>query len=255
VQSCALVLALVALEQGRAFANGTHVHITAPNGSTSSTDPTTTDPITGLPMVIPGYTSTHRYDGAPGKSSTTDTYFPTSLGGKPVTDVDGSVTTPAGNVVNFAATFAGGVLPAKFELNLGVALNSTVGPDGSLTFPVLALAGGTGDTLFNGVDLTSYASSPGSFSLGDTISFTGGTSSLVAGDLVGTSDVSFTPSTGYTTSDPFTGTAEVVALIELTPVPEPRTLAVAGLGAIAMVLWVHLQRARGRWGPHQALPA
>lgn len=69
------------------------------------------------------------------------------------------------------------------------------------------------------------------------VDFVDGRSSLLPGFLVGTSEVTFSSSGGYTTENPFTGTADLLAgTLQCDVCPEPGSLVMIGVGGALSLL-------------------
>ena len=119
------------------------------------------------------------------------------------------------------------------DLNTGIF--ALIGSNTGL-FPVL-----NNDTasLFIGVDLTAWLPNETPFSAGDIFTFSDGTSAQLPGFLIGTQAISFDSQNGFTTTAPFTGSAEVLGTGSVAAIPEPTTLL-----AIALSLATLSRRAR-----------
>ncbi|HWY22646.1 MAG TPA: PEP-CTERM sorting domain-containing protein [Candidatus Acidoferrum sp.] len=93
------------------------------------------------------------------------------------------------------------------------------------------------DNIFVAVNLSQWAPVASSFPLDTKFSITNGLSALLPGYYFSVTPITFNPSLGFTSSDPFSGTVFTVAEHDLSSVPEPATwlLFLGGaLGAIAV---------------------
>ena len=91
--------------------------------------------------------------------------------------------------------------------------------------------------LFVAVDLTQWLSFPTSYNIGDQLTITNGTSTLLPGFLFGTAPPLLGPN-GYESSALFTGDAIILA--EADGIPEPSTIVLFGLSGLVL-----LRRRRG----------
>jgi hypothetical protein len=228
IQFLAVIFTALSFMGPSRLASANVVHsITGPTGSTADVDPTT-----GNGIIIPGFTNHEDFSGPPGKTTTRKTVFPDSLNNLPVTNVDGTFTDPNGNVSHFTDAVAnnGNFVP----------LHSVVPPI-AVSFPGLVAT--TGTTLYQAVDLSQVLANLPMFSLGETFTFTDGTSASLPGFLVGTSSVGFNSGSGFTTASPFTGTATAEFSFSIQSVPEPSTI-IPALTAVSLGLLFALRRLR-----------
>lgn len=117
--------------------------------------------------------------------------------------------------------------PGSLSLsNLGDGILSLFGYD---EFLVPGLTSTTTD-LFIGVDLMEWLNNSTPFNKGDLFTFVNGVSSSLSGFIVGTSEISFSSTQGWTTANPYTGSATADATIDGAAVPEPSTLFLLGSG-------------------------
>lgn len=85
--------------------------------------------------------------------------------------------------------------------------------------------------LYMAVDLVQYLSNPAQFSIGDMLDFIDGVNPLFPGVLLSNEPTTYDPLTGYSTSNPYTGSALVSGIIDgKSVVPEPLTIALIGIG-------------------------
>jgi hypothetical protein len=121
------------------------------------------------------------------------------------------------------------------ELDIGLAALLFAGADEFLLPELIS----DSHDLYIGVDLTQWLSFPIPFGAGDQFTFINGISDLLPGFFVATSLVGVLPGIGYAADQPFTGNATVRGAID-GQAPEPATLALLGIGAVAYL-------ARARW--------
>jgi hypothetical protein len=137
-------------------------------------------------------------------------------------------------VVNAAALqFAGGLYS---EIPLDGYL-APLGP-GGVTWPWFEWPT---TNLFVGVNLVAYLEGGGAiYYVGETFQIVDGTSPQLPGMLFGTTDVSFNPDSGYTTANPYTGSATVFGDQNLRETPEPASLSLLILGGASLLArrWV-----------------
>ncbi len=88
-----------------------------------------------------------------------------------------------------------------------------------------------------GVDLAQWFLNPPVFNFGDTVTFTNGTNPEYSGVIIGTSEIYFDGTLGFSTDNPFTGTLTITGGIDgqVVPVPEPTsTLNLLALGTLGV---------------------
>jgi hypothetical protein len=133
---------------------------------------------------------------------------------------------------------SGGFEQAPFE-------DALLALGGTYLFPSLE---SSSTDLFVGVDLTDWMPNEFAFSDGDIFEFVAGYSSSLPGFVVGTSEVTFSDTVGWTTATPFTGPATAAGGAD--GVPEPSTIALLLLGLGVPVFW-RTARLNGNSGPSQ----
>jgi hypothetical protein len=95
---------------------------------------------------------------------------------------------------------------------------------------------GGSDSVYVGVELSTYAANPLAEPWPDTFTFSSGTCPQLSGYVVGISDLSWdTTNGGWTTTTPFTGTLTNIGMQGLC-VPEPMTCAFFALTGIGIVV-------------------
>jgi hypothetical protein len=116
--------------------------------------------------------------------------------------------------------------------NLGDFLLSTVGAGSTVYEPLLSSALASA---FLEVDMNEYLSSGGGHSVpaaGSTINFVNGQCSI-PGIFAGSEPFLFDPSVGLVNPSPFTGSLDVIGVTSIAAIPEPSSLALLALGAVA----------------------
>jgi hypothetical protein len=127
--------------------------------------------------------------------------------------------------------FIGGPSGDLEEINLSLAAQAFVGLQ---DFVVPSLSDGV-DVLFAAVNLVDWLGNPAPFSPLEDFSFSGGVSSQLPGVLLSNSPIAFDSINGFSTANPFTGTAFVEGEIDgQAAVPEPSTWALVMLGFVSL---------------------
>jgi hypothetical protein len=109
--------------------------------------------------------------------------------------------------------------------------------------------GGSGDLLYNLVDLRLYLGAPPIFNSGDIFTISNGTASALPGMLFSTSPFTFNSLTGFS-GTPYSGTAYVGGELSAAAVPELGTLALVGtfmLPVVRMIRGRRMMGSAGRW--------
>ncbi|MBL8703134.1 MAG: hypothetical protein JNK67_32415 [Alphaproteobacteria bacterium] len=93
------------------------------------------------------------------------------------------------------------------------------------------------DDLYIAVDLVQWLSFPSAYDLGNMLSIVDGTSDLLPGFLFSTSPIGFDATSGFTTSDPWTGTGVIFGEVDghNVPVPAPMLLLLSTLPALLVL--------------------
>lgn len=95
--------------------------------------------------------------------------------------------------------------------------------------------------IFIGVDLNQWLTSTPQFEIGDTFDFVNGLSNELPGFIAGTSPIQFSPTQGWFTEQPFTGSLTTTGTIDGDSMPVPESSSTSyllffGLGGLALTL-------------------
>ena len=129
-------------------------------------------------------------------------------------------------------------------------------PGGAFSAPMLT----SSVDLFVGIDLNEWIPQSLSFVDGDLFDIVGGVSPELPGFIIGTSEVMFTSAAGFTTTDPYTGSAVASGALAgslIDHIPEPKT-SVLFLSGLILLLSVHRflrSSADGRHGAAAGVPS